>query len=132
MTTLSFGFTKLVVADLDRAEGFYRDTFAMQALHRVTAEDHTYPLEEVVMALSPDGEGHKLLLVRYLARPCPPAGAAWIGFTVTDMSATLRQLEAAGGRIEVPVHENAEHGVLAAIAADPDGHLIEVIQLLER
>ena len=128
MTALSFGFTKIVVANLERAERFYTGVFGMRSLHRVRAEDHAYPLEEVILSLSP--EGHKLLLVRYLTKPCPPAGAAWIGFTVADMEATLADVETAGGRIEVPPHENPEHGVIAAIAADPDGHLIEVIQML--
>ncbi len=128
MTALSFGFTKIVVADLDRAERFYSDVFGLQSLHRVRAEDHAYPLEEAILSLSP--ESHKLLLVRYLTRPCPPAGAAWIGFTVADMDATLEVLQANGGRIEVQPHDNPEHGVIAAIAADPDGHLIEVIQLM--
>ena len=128
MTALSFGFTKIVVADLERAERFYSQVFGLQPLHRVRAEDHAYPLEEVILSLSP--EGHKLLLVRYLTRPCPPAGAAWIGFTVAGMGATLVAVTACGGSIEVPPHDNPEHGVIAAIAADPDGHLIEVIQLM--
>jgi catechol 2,3-dioxygenase-like lactoylglutathione lyase family enzyme len=126
MTALSFGFTKIVVADLARAEEFYTQVFGLKPMHRVTAEDHAYPLEEIILSLSP--EGHKLLLVRYLTRPCPPAGAAWIGFTVADMATALNAVEASGGRIEVPPHDNSEHGVIAAIAADPDGHLIEVIQ----
>jgi len=128
MTALSFGFTKIVVADLERAERFYSQVFGLQPLHRVRAEDHAYPLEEAILSLSP--EGHKLLLVRYLTRPCPPAGAAWIGFTVADMETALAAVTANGGGIEVPPHDNPEHGVIAAIAADPDGHLIEVIQLM--
>lgn len=128
MTALSFGFTKIVVADLGRAERFFAQAFGLQVLHRVVAEDHAYPLEEIVLSLSP--EGHKLVLVHYLTRPCPPAGSAWIGFTVTDMASALEAVEANGGKVEVPAHDSPEHSVIAAIAADPDGHLIEVIQLL--
>ncbi|MGE3692507.1 MAG: VOC family protein [Novosphingobium sp.] len=129
-TAISFGFTKLVVADLDRAERFYREVFGMASLHRIVAEDHAFPLEEIVMELPGGKGGHKLLLVHYLTRPCPPPGAVWIGFSVNDLPETLLAVEAQGGRVEVPLHENAEHRVLAAIAADTEGHLIEVIQIL--
>lgn len=127
---LSFGFTKLVVADLERAVRFYGAVFGMRGLHRVRAEDHAYPLEEEVMALADDPGAHRLVLVQYLEMAPPPAGAAWTGFAVPDIRETLAALEREGGRIAVAVHENAEHGVLAALAADPEGHMIEVIQAI--
>jgi catechol 2,3-dioxygenase-like lactoylglutathione lyase family enzyme len=130
MSTLAFGFTKLVVSDLDVSERFYRDVFGMKSLHRLASEEHAYALDEVVMSLSGSEGEHALVITRYLKRLCPPAGSAWTGFVVTDIEATLKCIERAGGRIEVAVHENAEHGVLAAIAADPDGHPIEVIQVV--
>ncbi len=37
----------------------------------------------------------------------------------------------AGGKIEVPVHDNPENGLRAAIVAAPEGHLIEIIQMIE-
>jgi len=130
MTALAFSFTKLVVSDLDASERFYRDVFGMKSIHRVVSEEHTYGLEEVVMSISGAKGEHELIITHYLNRPCPLPGAAWTGFAVADIAATLDDVEKAGGKVEVGVHENAEHGVLAAIAADPDGHLIEVIQVL--
>jgi predicted enzyme related to lactoylglutathione lyase len=130
VSALAFSFTKLVVSDLERAERFYCSVFGMKALHRVTSEEHAYPLEEVILSLTGEAGDHRLVVTRYLERPCPPAGSVWTGFVVADMAATLAAVEAAGGSIAVPVHENAEHGVLAAIAADPEGHLIEIIQML--
>lgn len=130
MTALSFGFTKLVVSDLDALELFYCSVFGMQAMHRVSAGEHAYALDEVILALPGAPAAHSLIITRYRHRPCPPSGAAWTGFVVTDLAATLAAIESSGGAIEVPAHENAEHGVLAAIASDPEGHLIEVIQMI--
>jgi hypothetical protein len=36
---------------------------------------------------------------------------------VVDIEATMARLEKEGGRIEVPVHDNEEHGVRAASSA---------------
>ena len=132
MDTLAFSFTKLVVGDLEASEGFYRDVFGMKPLHRVTTREHRYALEEVILSLDGEPSAHALILTRYLVRPCPAAGAAWTGFVVTDIDATIARLEKKGGRIEVPVHDNEEHGVRAAIASDPEGHLIELIQMVAR
>ena len=130
MNALAFSFTKLVVRDLDVAERFYRDVFGMKPVRRVETREHRYALEEVIMSLDGAPGAHALILTRYLERPCPAAGAAWTGFVVADIDATIAALERAGGRTEVPVHANPEHGVLAAIVSDPDGHPIELIQML--
>ncbi len=132
MQALAFGFTKLVVSDLDAAVGFYRDVFGMKPVQKVTTSDHKYALEEWIMALGdePPGQGHGLIITRYLQRPAPSPGAIWTGFVVPDLEATLGVLEKAGGAVEVAAHDNPDHGVRAAIAADPEGNLIEIIQLL--
>jgi predicted enzyme related to lactoylglutathione lyase len=131
MKALAFGFTKLVVNDLARAQRFYESAFGMAETGRVTTREHAFALEEVMLSLGAPG-AHVLALTRYLERGIPPAGAAWTGFVVPDIAATLAAIEAAGGRVAVPVHENAEHGVLAALAEDPDGHMIEIIEMLGR
>jgi predicted enzyme related to lactoylglutathione lyase len=130
MHALAFGFTKLVVNDLDRLERFYREVFGLERVGRVTTDEHQYALEEVILALPGEPGAHRLIITRYSQRPCPAAGAAWTGFVVPDIEAALAAVEHGGGAIEVPVHGNPEHGVLAAIAADPEGHLIEIIQML--
>lgn len=131
MSALSFAFTKLIVSDLAAAENFYRAVFGMTPVNRVSTREHAFALEEVM--LSPEGRqgAHLLILTRYLARPTPLAGAAWTGFVVADITSTLSVLQEMGGSIAVPVHENVEHRTLAAIAADPEGHLIELVQLLD-
>ena len=130
MDTLAFSFTKLVVGDLEASERFYRDVFGMKPLHRVTTHQHRYALEEVILSLDGEPSAHPLILTRYLERPCPLAGAVWTGFVVSDIAATMARLEKEGGRIEVPIHDNEEHGIRAAIASDPEGHLVELIQMM--
>lgn len=128
MTALAFGFTKLVVDDLEGVARFYREVFGMKEVHRVSSDEHKYALDEVVLSLATAPNQHALLIMRYRDRPCPAAGAAWMGFSVSDIAATLVAVEKFGGVIEVAVHKNEEHRVLAAIAADPAGHLIELVQ----
>jgi catechol 2,3-dioxygenase-like lactoylglutathione lyase family enzyme len=128
VTTLAFSFTKLVVADLDASERFYREALGLRPLHRTRLPDVPIPQEQC--ALSTPGEGgHILLLARYLDRPPPAPGEAWTGFLVTDLKSAVEAVGAAGGRIVVPIHEAPAQGVRAAIVADPEGHLIELVQI---
>jgi catechol 2,3-dioxygenase-like lactoylglutathione lyase family enzyme len=128
MTTLAFSFTKLVVADLDASERFYREALGLQLLHRARLPDVPIPQEQC--ALSAPGEGgHILLLARYLDRPPPAPGEAWTGFVVTDLAAAVAAVGSAGGRIVVPIHEAPGQTVQAAIVVDPEGHLIELVQV---
>lgn len=131
MPQSAFTFAKLVVADLARAEAFYAEVFGMQVRHRHTSDDHAYGQEEAIL-VHPEREGAttSLILTRYLRRPAPLAGAAWVGFVVPDVVATAALIEAAGGSIEVPAHVPDSHPVKALVATDPDGHVIEVIELL--
>lgn len=126
---MAFLFTKLVVSDLERVATFYSAVFAMQPMHRVASDEHKYALEEIVLSSGAAPGAHRLLIVRYRDLPCPPAGSCWTGFMVADIEATLAAAIDAGGKIEVPAHDNDDHGVRAAILSDPAGHLIEVVQL---
>lgn len=130
LNTVSFAFTKLVVHDIEASERFYCDVFNMERTGHVRADNHQYALEEAILSLRGEAGAHSLILMRYLQRPCPPTGSVWTGFVVVDIEASLASVCRAGGSIEVPLQRNAEHGVMAAIVADPDGHLIELIQIL--
>lgn len=126
---MAFLFTKLVVDDLEQVAAFYAEVFGFKPLHRVSSDEHKYALDEIVLSSGEGPGAHRLLIVRYRDLPCPPSGSCWTGFVVADIDEALAAAEQAGGRIEVGIHENDEHGVRAAILADPAGHLIEVVQL---
>ncbi|CUU60431.1 hypothetical protein Ga0074812_1407 [Parafrankia irregularis] len=130
MRTPTFRFTKLVVSDLAVAESFYSGVFGMKVINRVMTDEHKYPLEEITLSSTGEPDTHVLVIARYLEHARPPAGSAWTGFVVPNIDVALAAVESAGGRIEVPVHGNAEFGTRAAIATDPDGHPIEIIQLM--
>jgi predicted enzyme related to lactoylglutathione lyase len=130
MAALSFGFTKLVVRDLDTIERFYCDVFGLKRVHFVSTDEHKFALDEAILTLTGKSDSHALVITRYRSRTCPPAGAVWTGFSVSDIDETLEVVERNGGRIEVPVHDNPKHRVRAAIVGDPEGHLIEIIQMM--
>jgi len=130
MKALAFSFMKLVVADLAAAERFYGDVFGLVVSHRHSSDEHEYGQEESMLSIPGQHGGVPLILTRYFRRRPPAAGAAWTGFTVPDLDATVAAIEAAGGTIEVPIHTSSSHPVRAVVASDPDGHMIEVIQML--
>ena len=62
-------------------------------------------------------------------RAAPAPGEAAIGFTVEVIEETITAAEAAGGRVVAPVQTVSDHGIKAAYIADPEGHIIELLQL---
>jgi len=126
MSLTAFTFTKIVVADLDRAVPFYRDVIGLRLLCRFTAAGGEYAQEEAVMGADGKKDGPLLLLIRYLAKPAPMPGSAWTGFAVEDLPAVVDAVERSGGTVVVPVHDVPEYQLTVAVVTDPEGHLIEL------
>lgn len=129
----AFTFTKIVVSDLDRVIPFYRDAIGLRLLSRFIADGGDYAQEEAVLGghggnagADGAGRGPLLMLVRYLARPAPPVGAAWTGFAVDDLAATVAAVERAGGEVVIPIMDAPEYKVAVAVVTDPEGHLVEL------
>lgn len=131
MNTGIFSFTKLVVDNIQPVENFYREVFGMLHLRSHRENEHDYAQEEVMLATTRELGAPVLIIARYLNRPCPVAGSAFTGFTVSNLDKTLQLTTSHGGKIVVDKHTNTEHGVIAAILEDPAGHLIEAVQMLE-
>lgn len=122
MSTIAFTFTKIVVADLERATEFYRGAIGLKLISR--AADHQH--EEAIMAVPGNESGPLLMLMHYINRPAPPAGSAWIGFAVSDLLATITAIEDGGGSVIAPPQDVHEHKLTIAVVADPEGHPIEL------
>jgi catechol 2,3-dioxygenase-like lactoylglutathione lyase family enzyme len=131
MKASAFSFMKLVVADLAAAERFYCEVFGLEVSHRHRSDEHAYGQEESMLFAPDRSTAIPFILTRYLRQPNPVAGAAWTGFSVEDLEATVAAIERAGGRIEVPIHAASSHPVRAVVARDPEGHMIEVIQVMD-
>jgi predicted enzyme related to lactoylglutathione lyase len=127
----SFGFTKLVVHDLEQMAAFYRDVYGMHAVQRVRdvrigAEE----IDEIMMSADPNAQWSSLVLLKYLGRGPAPNGEAILGFTTDDLPALLERLQEAGGRITAPIQEMPELKIRVAFATDPEGHLAELVEVV--
>lgn len=124
-----FGFTKLVVKDLDGTAAFYRDVVELEELMRVQDEIGGRAIEEVLF--KPTGEGGAtFVLFKFLDRDLPASEEVIIGFQTPDVTAFVDRVRRAGGSVVLDVEEKAAHGVKVAFVKDPEGHLIEVVELL--
>ena len=127
-----FSFTKIIVADVDRLFAFYRAVFGMAETARVRQGEGDAELDEIIMG--PAGAGYSvpsLVIQRYPNRPIPAPGEATLGFIVADIDRTIKTALAAGATIDQPLRTAAEHGIRVAFIKDPDGHRIEIVQMLQ-
>jgi catechol 2,3-dioxygenase-like lactoylglutathione lyase family enzyme len=126
---ISFNFTKLVVADLDASAAFYGKVFGFQELMRVDAEIEGRPIREVLYAPTQEG-GATFVLLTFLDGPRPEPGEVILGFTTTDLDALVTAATAVGAKIADPIRTMAEMNLKVAFLRDPEGRLIEVVQML--
>ena len=123
-----FAFTKLVVADLARLERFYCDALGMQVRARLDIAEKGWDLEELILVV---GRSQTLLnLIHYRDRPAPAPGEVVVGLSVDDLDATIAAAVAGGGSVAVEPVEIPEHKLRLAYVADPEGHLLELLQSL--
>ena len=121
----SFGFTKLVVADLEAMTEYYCAVYAMTVLDRIEAVVGT---ENIVQTVLTTGSGPPLLLIRYYGRNPPEVGEVLLGFFCDNGDETTRRCEKAGGKVCIGAKT---HGDLRnAFLADPEGHITEIVEML--
>jgi catechol 2,3-dioxygenase-like lactoylglutathione lyase family enzyme len=124
-----FGFAKLVVKDLDGTAAFYREVAQLEELMRVEDEVGGRAIEEVLF--KPTGEGGAtFVLFKFLDRDVPASEEVIVGFQTPDVIAFVDRVRRGGGSVVIDVEEKAAHGVKVAFVKDPEGHLIEVVELL--
>ena len=127
----SFGFTKLIVHELEKTAVFYRDVYGLYAVKRVRGESiGREEIDEIMLSADPNAVWGSLVLLRYLGRGPSPNGELILGFTTDDLPALLERVRAAGGGITAPIKEMPELKIHVAFATDPEGHLAELVQLV--
>ena len=127
----SFGFTKLIVHDLEKLAAFYREVYGLHAVHRLRgASIGGEEIDEIMLSADPKAAYGNLVLLKYLGRGPSPNGEVILGFTTGDLPALLERVRAAGGGMTAPIKEMPELRLRVAFATDPEGHLAELVQLL--
>ena len=128
-TLARFGFTKLVVVDLEAAASFYKAVFGVEEQHRVHSAIGGRAIEEIICAA--DGPAAAtLVLLRFTDQSTPSSSELILGFITDDIDALFGRALAAGGAVVQAVEVQAEHGVKVGFVTDPEGHLIEVVEML--
>jgi predicted enzyme related to lactoylglutathione lyase len=114
----------LEVSDLDRAVGFYTKALGVKVGGRVE-----HPTSSEIILMFP-GSPTSLVLIKQKAERAATAGRhlGRIIVLVPDLHATQTQLEAAGYRLSSPITEQKDFKLSVAVAADPDGNELELIQ----
>lgn len=127
----TFAFTKLVVHDLEKMAAFYAEAYGLHAVHRVRGESiGAEEIDEIMMSPDPDATWSSLVLLKYVGRTAAPSEEVILGFTTDDLPGLLERVEAAGGGVHAPIKEMPELGIRVAFAADPEGHLAELVQIV--
>jgi predicted enzyme related to lactoylglutathione lyase len=130
--TARFGFTKLIVHDLEKLAAFYGEAYGLHAVSRVRGESiGGEQIDEIMLSEDPKAAYGSLVLLRYLGRGPSPDGEVILGFTTDDLPALLERVRAAGGGVHAPIREMPELGLRVAFATDPEGHLAELVEMLE-
>ena len=124
-----FGFTKLLVDNLEASAGFYKSVCGLVETGRVDAAIAGRNIRELLFAPSHEG-GATFVLLKFLDAPKPANDEVILGFTTDDVDAFVERVKAAGGAVAQPVCTLVEHGVKVAFVTDVEGHLIEVAQPL--
>ena len=121
-------YIKVNVSDMSRSVAFYRDILGLLLKFESPAWTE-FQTGATTLALHLkrarlDGEGQ--------APPEPLAGTCSIGFSVEDVAATHRQLEARGAQFVLAPTVQANEGIRLAACVDPDGLTIAFAQPLTR
>lgn len=119
MTTLAM--TKIVVADLERSEAFYRAVVGFDQVQHIKGEGFA----EAIMR--PTGNAAGAALVLYADGTTPPPGEAVLVFETDDVPAFSERIVAGGGEVTHPAQTIDGLGLTFAMYKDPEGHLIEAI-----
>lgn len=127
--TENFGFTKLIVGDLEASAAFYREVFGLVETYRVTAEIGGRVIHEIMHEPTAEGAG-PLVLLTFDDTDQPAPGSVILGFVTDDVDALVARAVAHGAAVVDVPHDLPEHSVRVGFVTDPEGHLLELVQVV--
>lgn len=126
---LGFGFTKAIVNDLEGMTEFYKSVFDLREVMRYEADTARGPISEVILTRTGEMMVPSLAIYKFLGRAGPIGTDSILGFTVQDAQATLDRACRSGGHLVEAVKSMPDLGVSVAFVEDPEGRLVEIVQL---
>lgn len=127
MTSAHFGFTKLVVGDLERSADFYKAVCGLVEQVRVQDSLAGRATSEILFQPTAAG-GPTFTLFSFPDTPAPASSEVILGFMTPDIAAFVARVRAAGGSVLHDIETRADHGVKVALVLDIEGHMIEVVE----
>lgn len=130
--TNRFSFTKIITKNLDGLASFYKSVFGMHELQRVRSSVNAEPIEEIILTISGDMASEPVLvLFNFIERPSLKESDSILGFLVGDLDKILARVQKAGGKVmaDPKIHDEGRARVRVAFAADPEGRLLEIVQM---
>jgi predicted enzyme related to lactoylglutathione lyase len=124
----TFAFTKLVVHDLVKEAAFYCAVCGYREPELLKADMGGRPIEEIILR-TPEGVLDMVLLT-YIGKPPPTQGGEITAFDTADLDAYQARVLDAGGSIVHSIRwiEVGANTMRIAFFADPEGHLLEVME----
>lgn len=125
----SFFGTKLIVSDLDAAVRFYSQGLAMKQVGTLAMQDKKEAL------LKFDGNGEPtLMLIEYHGGGPITVGSAYgqLVFMTTDVDGVFARMKAAGFNVTQAPQISPNQSTKVLQALDPDGHPVEVVQIMKK
>ncbi len=117
----------VVVSDMARSVKFYRDTLGLPLKYE-TREWTEFQTGKTTLALH---VGRKPEAVRAAGSGEPIAGTCSIGFTVSDLEKTFRDLQSKGAHFVMPPKAREGEGIKLAVCVDPDGLPVSLSQTVQ-
>jgi len=126
-----FSFTKLVVKDLEAMSVFYQRVYGLEEFDRVQATIEGEPIDEIMLGLDSAYGPGSIILLKFVDRPAPRAGAVILGFQTDDLDALVERTLEHGGSLHSGISESEVAPVRVAFTVDPEGNLTECVQMVE-
>ena len=145
MTVTAIRHTGIVVSDMDRSLRFYRDLLGLEVWADFT--DSSNYVQEVTGVKGADvwmiklraADGVSIELLKYRNEPQAPArrracdiGVNHVALQVDDIDALHQKLVSEGIEFHAPPTESSDGGAKATYCRDPEGNILELVEILKR